>query len=146
MPTRRSVIVFSSIMKSTRSLHQSKGKPLFLLICIIAALCFSAGEGLRLTPFPANSVAGTTLQEGQLDNHGSVETYTTKYGPIDLPKRTQARSKQKVLNIDCLSTPLAVNESSRFCRVPGVGDANKVASFQLLSSARDRAPPSSLTS
>jgi hypothetical protein len=143
---RRSVVLLPSIMKGTKGRHQSYLKRVFLLICIIAALCFSAGEGLRLTPFPAGNVAGITLQDGQLDNNGTRETSPTKYGPIDLPKRTQARSKHKVFDVDCLSAPLAVNPSSRFCNVLTVGDATTVASLQLISRVRDRAPPFSLTS
>lgn len=137
----RSVILFSLIMKSSMGLQHRNGKPLFLLACIVAALCFSAGEGLRLTPFPANDLAGTTLREGQLGDRGTGETSTPKYGPIDLPKRTQARNKHKVFDVDCLSAPIAFSAPSPFCNLPVVADTTDVASLQVISPARDRAPP-----
>lgn len=127
------------------SLQNRSGKPLLLLVCIVAALCFSAGEGLRLTPFPANNLAGNTLQEGQLGDRGTGETSTPKYGPIDLPKRTQARSKHKVFDVDCLSVPIAVSSPSRFYNLCDVSNPPKIASFQMISRARDRAPPLSLS-
>lgn len=126
-------------------LQNRSGKPLLLLVCIVAALCFSAGEGLRLTPFPGNNLAGAPLQEGQLGDRGTCETSTPKYGPVDLPKRTQARSKHKVFDVDCLSAPIAFSAPSPLCNRPVVGNPTKVASFQLISRARDRAPPLSLS-
>lgn len=133
-------------MKRTERIDNSDLNRIFLLISIIASLCFSAGEGLRLTPFPAQTVAQTNLPEGQLNTSGSCETLPTKYGPIDLPQPTQARSRHKVCDIDCLLAPIAVNPSPRSCHLLDVGKASEVAPLQLISRARDRAPPLSVTS
>lgn len=138
-------VLLPSIMKGTKGKDYGNLNRVFLLISVIAALCFSAGEGLRLTPFPANNLAGAILQEGQLGDRGTCETSTPKYGPMDLPQRTQARSKHKVFDVDCLSAPIAVSAPSPFCNLPVVGDTTKVASLQLISRARDRAPPLSLS-
>lgn len=135
-----------SQMRGIKRIYDGDLNRLFLPIGIIAALCFSAGEGLRLTPFPADSVARINLPEGKVNTNASCETSPTKYGPIYLPKPTQARSKQKVFHIDCLPAPLAVNHSPHFCPLLDVSDASKVASLQLISRTRDRAPPLSLTS
>jgi hypothetical protein len=58
-------------------------------MAVIACLCFSIGEGLRLTPFP---VADTTQTETSNDSDTSVR----KYGPIDVPTRTKNRKRQLV--------------------------------------------------
>jgi len=137
----RSVMLFLSIMKSSMGFHHREGKPLVLLGLILAALCFSAGEGLRLTPFPAGNVTGITLQEGLLGNHSSCETSTPKYGPIDLPKRTSAQSKHRVFDVDCLAAQIVIKRTSSFCKLPVAGDTSKIASLHLISRARDRAPP-----
>ena len=133
-------------MKGIKRIYDGDLNRLFLMIGIIAALCFSAGEGLRLTPFPSDGVARINLPGGQVNTNGSCETSPTKYGPIDLPKPTQARSKQKAFHVDCLPAPVAVNPSPHFCALLDVSDASKVASLQLISRTRDRAPPLSLTS
>ena len=69
----------------------------------IAALCFSVGEGLRLTPFPVPA----------FDDHGDArssvsslsvtsranKTSLSQYGPLDVPAQTQKRSKRQVLQL-----------------------------------------------
>jgi len=56
---------------------------------VIVCLCFSIGEGLRLTPFP---VADVTETETSNDSDTSVR----KYGPIDVPARNKNRKRQLV--------------------------------------------------
>lgn len=141
---RRSVILLPSIMKGTKGIHHSDVHRIFLLIGIITSLCFSAGEGLRLTPFPADNVTRISLIEILLSTSGSCETSPTRYGPITLPKPTQARSTHKASDSDGLSEPIAVNPSPRFVDLL-LDEASKVASLQLISRARDRAPPLSPT-
>lgn len=60
---------------------------------IVGSLCFSVGEGLRLTPFPVS------FQE-QSDNGLSaakeaVDGSISKYGPLDVPSQGQKRSKRQ---------------------------------------------------
>ncbi len=67
-----------------------------ILIAIVGSLCFSAGEGLRLRPFP---VAALTPIEGsnvQLDAYISHEISLYKYGPLDVPQ-THNYSKRKAI-------------------------------------------------
>jgi len=139
-------MIWSSPMRGTQGIQRSDLKQVCVLIGIIAALCFSAGEGLRLSPFPAGSVTRIDLPAGQLNTSGSCETSPTEYGPIHLPTRTQARSKHKVFDVDCLPATVAVNGSPYVRDLLAPGEASTLASFQLISRARDRAPPSSSTS
>jgi hypothetical protein len=53
---------------------------------VVACLCFSIGEGLRLTPFPV-----TPITEGETSKDD--DTSLRKYGPLDVPARGQSRSK-----------------------------------------------------
>ena len=98
-----------------------------------------------MTPFPADNVTRINLIESLLSTSGSCDTSPIRYGPIDLPKPTQAPSRHKVFDIDGLSEPIAINPSPRFFDLL-LGEASKVTSLQLISRARDRAPPLSPTS
>src|SRR5688572_3178334 len=59
-------------------------------LSIIACLCFSIGEGLRLTPFP---VAVFAEAEAFNDPDNSLQ----RYGPLDVPARAQSRNKRQVI-------------------------------------------------
>ena len=58
-----------------------------VLAVIIGSLCFSAGEGLRLTPFPVSSLTE------------SAENDRSQYGPLDVPAQPQKRSKRQALDL-----------------------------------------------
>ena len=60
-------------------------------IGIVACLCFSIGEGLRLTPFP---VAVFTEAQGFNETDNSLQ----RYGPLDVPARAQSRNKRQVVD------------------------------------------------
>src|SRR5262245_14546447 len=65
----------------------------FALALIVVSLCFSVGEGLRLTPFPVSNL----LQESNglsvaKDTGGSKRS---TYGPLDVPSQVQKRSKRQ---------------------------------------------------
>lgn len=61
-------------------------------IGIVACLCFSIGEGLRLTPFPVTVLS--EIEEGFNDTGNSLQ----RYGPIDVPARAQLRNKRHVVD------------------------------------------------
>lgn len=63
---------------------------------ILSALCFSVGEGLRLTPFPVSTSTQTT--DFSL-NGGSAKSSLSKYGPLDVPSQNQKRSKRQGLDL-----------------------------------------------
>jgi len=70
-----------------------------LLAVIIGSLCFSAGEGMRLTPFPNPSLA-PIHDSGELNGAGTInELSVAKYGPLDVPAQTQKRGKRQAVDL-----------------------------------------------
>lgn len=66
-----------------------------LVAVIIGSLCFSAGEGMHLTPFPR-----ATLSEQSSDLNGTIAKVTVaKYGPLDVPTQHQKRGKRQPLDL-----------------------------------------------
>lgn len=67
-----------------------------LAAIIVGALCFSVGEGLRLTPFPVS----TATQSADLSvNNTNEKTSRIRYGPLDVPSQNQKRSKRQLLDL-----------------------------------------------
>jgi hypothetical protein len=105
----------------------------------LGALCFSVGEGLRLTPFPI-------AQSGQVDPASDLTIARTSqssvhtYGPLDIP--TQAQKRNKRFAID-LSGPVSFYTNESFtCRDRQVEyQSNNVASLLLVAIPPGRAPP-----
>ena len=66
-----------------------------MLAVIIGSLCFSVGEGLRLTPFPLLS----QTQDGgaATDLSSATRSSLSQYGPLDVPTQTQKRGKRNVV-------------------------------------------------
>lgn len=74
-----------------------------LAAVILSALCFSVGEGLRLTPFPVS----TSTQTADFSLTGnSGKSSLAKYGPLDIPSQNQKRSKRQGLD---LSSPVVAD-------------------------------------
>jgi hypothetical protein len=69
-----------------------------ILIGIIACLCFSVGEGLRLTPFPVVALAESGSMNSQLKATASCQTSQRKYGPLDVPTRVQKPGKRQMVD------------------------------------------------
>ena len=70
-----------------------------LVAVIIGSLCFSVGEGLRLTPFPIPTFS-TSEDAGDLNDVGTIdEIAVAKYGPLDVPTQTQKRGKRHSLDL-----------------------------------------------
>ena len=69
-----------------------------ILVGVIACLCFSVGEGLRLRPFPVAALAGSEATNSQLNATASHETSLYKYGPLDVPTRLQKRGKRQLVD------------------------------------------------
>ena len=72
-----------------------------LLAVIIGSLCFSAGEGLRLTPF-SNATLAASEDAGDLKDAGTNnEDLVAKYGPLDVPAPAQTRGKRQSVDLVC---------------------------------------------
>lgn len=65
-----------------------------MLVCVIASLCFSVGEGLRLRPFPVSDPAQNEATNSQFSVTAFSLDARSRYGPVDLPTRTQSRGKR----------------------------------------------------
>jgi hypothetical protein len=74
-----------------------------LLAVIIGSLCFSVGEGMRLTPFPVTALS-------QIEDASTAfsvkETNVSlsKYGPLDVPAQSQKRGKRNTVELASAST------------------------------------------
>lgn len=69
-----------------------------LLAVIIGSLCFSVGEGLRLTPFPSAAVS-QTQDSSTVVNVNEAGVSLSKYGPLDVPAQGQKRGKRNTLEL-----------------------------------------------
>lgn len=112
-----------------------------IMVGVIACLCFSVGEGLRLRPFPVSGLAEAEATNTQLYANASNETSTSKYGPIDVPTRVHNRGKRQV--VDYGNPP---SQSSRALpthqiSLPDTGHAVDLLSILLGSRSTGRAPP-----
>ena len=69
-----------------------------LLAVIVGSLCFSVGEGLRLTPFPTTTLTQTE-DSGTVVNIKDVHVSFSKYGPLDVPAQSQKRGKRNTVEL-----------------------------------------------
>ena len=110
-----------------------------LLAVIIGSLCFSAGEGMRLTPFP-NSLAPIHDASELIDAGTIDELSVAKYGPLDVPAQTQKRGKRQALDLACESVagirPVVTAVVYSFAY-----EADKPSSLSFVASYSGRAPP-----
>ena len=105
----------------------------------LTALCFSVGEGLRLTPFPVS-------QSEQVDPASAPSVARTSqtsvhtYGPLDVP--TQAQKRNKRFAID-LFEPVSsyTNQSFTSSEYSVEYRSSTVASLLLVALPSGRAPP-----
>ena len=100
---------------------------------VLCALCFSVGEGLRLTPFPVPP---------QRHQHCSVESHVSvlQYGPLNVPAQNQKRNKRQALD---LVGPTAVGARYAAPELSAVLDSPSTDLISVLSVTRPagRAPP-----
>lgn len=111
------------------------------MVGVIACLCFSVGEGLRLRPFPVFALEeseGTSTQPNATASH---ETSLYKYGPIDVPTRVPKPGKRQV--VDYGNAPF---QNSRELTVQQVlltaDEPDIILSLSFESHLSGRAPPS----
>ena len=99
-----------------------------VLAVIVGSLCFSVGEGLRLTPFSISQL--------------SENAETSHYGPLDVPAQPQKRSKRQALDLACphaeASREVLVIPSSYLFEYEAAG----TGSLLFIPRPEGRAPPS----
>ena len=79
------------------------------LAVIVISLCFSVGEGLRLTPFPVSNQLQIEEPNGFYFAKDDGGVTRSTYGPLDVPSHVQKRSKRQTTDFG----PKPVAESSQ---------------------------------
>ena len=110
------------------------------LAVIVMSLCFSVGEGLRLTPFPVSNQLQIEEPNGLSVAKDAGGVTRATYGPLDIPSQTQKRSKRQTTDFG----PQPLAESSQ--NVALISQRIEDQSVQLRSSLfvsrpSGRAPP-----
>jgi len=105
------------------------------LLVIVVSLCFSVGEGLRLTPFPVSN------QLQQLSDLSVEKDGRSTYGPLDVPSQTQKRSKRQTTDF---GTQPQIESSQDVALIRHIVEdqAVQLRSSLLVSRPSGRAPPS----
>lgn len=110
-------------------------------LLVLVALCFSIGEGLRLTPFPVSTLTIDQESDRQFAVKASQEISLYKYGPLDVPTQTQKRNKRHTVEFVCPPSgiirklPTRVNNG---CDLQG----SHVVSARFVTRLAGRDPPS----
>lgn len=115
---------------------------IIILVSVIASLCFSVGEGLRLRPFPVSEQTGVVATDTQFNSASSYDTSLRKYGPLDVPTRVQKRGKRQGLHHAHLPSANSRGLASRPVMLFVAGEPIVGVSLHLESSSPGRAPPS----
>jgi hypothetical protein len=130
-------------MKSTERIVWLPFVRIFFVIGVIACLCFSAGEGLRLTPLPALALEETNSSALLVSATFSRGTPQYLGGPLDRPAQVQLQksSKRQLLDFECPSISGTVEISLH--PLPYVGASDRVDRASRMAEAQPpgRAPP-----
>ncbi len=131
-------------VKGTELTRKSRLMRPVLLIGVIAALCFSAGEGLRLAPFPASVSPQAAPPDARPNVAASRGTSLRKYGPLDKPSQWQVQKRGKRPSLDCECPPAQNTRepNDNLLQGPGVSGPVGFTSTLHISEPADRAPPS----
>lgn len=126
-------------MKSFSRVTNSFVMTAALLAVIIGSLCFSVGEGLRLTPFPITALSQTE-DAGTVVNAKDSSVSLSKYGPLDVPAQSQKRGKRN--GIEFAAGSLARRELVITFAVTTLQcEANNVSLLPHIAPSSGRAPP-----
>ena len=128
-------------MLSIRRQTMSRVMRTTVLVSVLAALCFSVGEGLRLTPFPISSIAESGIATAESYFQAAHESVSARSGPVYTPTRVQSRNKREAVDYAFLTG--RSNAVSTACGVFffAPDETNRVASASFASSPSGRAPP-----
>lgn len=135
------LLLLSRFMIMSERTNRSGFVRTIILSGIIGCLCFSVGEGLRLTPFPVSTLAEDEATNTHRHATTSSETSLRKYGPLDVPTRVQNRGKRQ--HADYGNPP---SQSGRVLTVrqvllPETGEPMGLVSLLFGSRSAGRAPP-----
>ena len=144
---RRNSILLSSPVEGTEITTRSRLPRTILMIGVLVGLCFSVGEGMRLTPFPVSALAGVAAPDVRLNLAASRGASLHKYGPLDKPSQAQAQKRGKRQSPDCDCPPAQNTRKPPADLLHGSGVRPPVAFTLSRSVVRpaDRAPPRPLS-
>ena len=113
-----------------------------VLVGVIACLCFSVGEGLRLRPFPVSAIAESEAANTELNATASHETSLYKYGPLDVPARVQTRCKRQAVDYGNAPSQNSGELTVHKVLLSSADTRARIVSLPLRSNLSGRAPPS----
>lgn len=109
-----------------------------LLAVIVGSLCFSVGEGLRLTPFPIAALSQT--QDSSIVSVKDSHVSLSKYGPLDVPAQSQKRGKRNTVELASAS-PVGREPIVTFVLATFKHEADDLNLLPQLARPSGRAPP-----
>ena len=128
-------------MKGTKELTKSFLVWTLVLVGVIVSLCFSVGEGLRLTPFPVSAITLDETRNNYPNATASRQTSLRQYGPLDVPAQTQKRGRRQVVDYGCPSSQDNRQPSFHLCLLSGVSEPADFIPLPFVSRPAGRAPP-----
>lgn len=107
---------------------------------IVGSLCFSVGEGLRLTPFLVSNLLQVEEPNGLSFAKDAGGLTRSTYGPLDIPSQVQKRSKRQTTDFgsqpQVINSPTVAFVSHRF-----EDESVQLRSTLFVSRPAGRAPP-----
>jgi len=125
-----------SVSRTQRLRHLSPA----ILIVVLASLCFSVGEGLRLRPFPSSTLASADSVEVIPSAKAAAQISLHKYGPLEVLTPIQKRNKRQAVELAGPPAPGA-RELHDHRSVFVVRKAFQFVSVSCVSRPAGRAPP-----
>ena len=111
-----------------------------MLIVVVASLCFSVSEGLRLTPFPISALVRVDTKDAPATIKASDQISNHKYGPLDVPTQHQKRNKRHAVPLDFLLTANSCANPTPL-RFSATREHSDIVSVLVVSQSAGRAPP-----
>ena len=137
-------IIPAPLMRRPESITRLQLVRTALSVCVICCLCFSVGEGLRLTPFP---VSPQTIRAGEPDSQFKVTvqsgTMLHRSGPLDVPTQghVQKRGKRLIGDYGCPPSLSARNPPTDLLIQLNLDEPVGFTSSTHVSRPFDRGPP-----
>lgn len=134
-------MVYFSPMNVPCSAVASRTLTSVIMIVVIGSLCFSVGEGLRLTPFPISALIGVEARNTPLTAKAADQISNHKYGPLDVPAQNQKRNKRQAVPVDCPPASNTCEVPTAALRSSATHEPFDIVSLLVVSQSAGRAPP-----
>ena len=112
-----------------------------IMVAVIACLCLSTSEGLRLAPFPIFGSPDVESATAQVRHHAWTEI-ANHYNPTTVPTRQIKRGRQQVVEYESPFSTGARKLAAQPIFLPVTGEPADFISPLLSSPIPSRAPPS----